>query len=95
MPNTQIVGAAKSYGLDKLNTWISERERLLGPLIEIADGGAQTSARFDLDKDRVRSSFSRVSLKVGSQCVALGGATLVGEGEAYIAGVLMPVCVWR
>jgi hypothetical protein len=79
MANTQIVGAPKSYGLDKLNAWIKEKERLLGPLIEIGDGGAVTAARFDLDKPRLKTGFAFVSLK----------------GDAYITGVLKPVCLWR
>jgi hypothetical protein len=95
MANTQIVGAPKSYDLSKLNAWIKEKERLLGPLIEIGDGGAVTAARFDLDKPRLKTGFAFVSLKVGGACVSPGGVTSAGQGDAYITGVLKPVCLWR
>ncbi|WP_425989815.1 hypothetical protein [Brevundimonas sp. TWP2-3-2] len=95
MANTQIVGAAKSYGLEKLNQWIKEREMLLGPVIDIDDGGASTAAEFDLEAPRVRAKWAKVSLKVGTQCVLQPGAVLIAEGRAYIAGVLQPVCLSR
>lgn len=95
MANTQVVGAPKSYGLDKLNRWLREREMLLGPVVYIGDGGSSTAGVFDLEKPRLKAGFAKVSLKVGAACVLQPGTALVCEGHAYIAGVLQPVCVAR
>ena len=95
MANTQTVGASKAFGLDDLNQWVSEREQLLGPIIEMGDGGTATAGVFDQDRPRVKSKFAKVSLKVGNACVVGAGKTLIGEGEAYILDQLMPVCLTR
>jgi hypothetical protein len=95
MANTQTIGADKALGLDELNQWISENEQILGPIIEIEDGGVGTAGVFDLYQPRVRSKFAKVFLKVGAQCVLGQGWTLIYDGQAYIAGVLSPVCLAR
>lgn len=95
MANTQVVGAPKAYGLDKLNQWLREREMLLGPVVDLGDGGSSTAGVFDLEKPRLKTGFAKISLKIGATCVLQPGSTLVCEGHAYIAGVLQPVCVSR
>lgn len=95
MPNMIVVGADKGYGLDQLNQWISEQEKTLGPITAIGDGGGKTAATFDVRKPLVTAGFAKVSPKVGATCVPSGGQTLICAGHAYIAGALMPVCVWR
>ena len=95
MPNTQIVGASRAYGLDSLNDWIKENEQLLGPLVRIGDGGSATAAEFDLAPGRLKAKFAKLSLKVGDASVVAQDHELVCEGEAYIVNQLMPVCVTR
>lgn len=95
MANTQTIGADKAFGLDDLNQWIAQNEQILGPIVEIDDGGIATAGVFDLSKPRVRSKFAKVVLKVGHQCVLDQGLTLIKDGEAYIAAVLVPVCLAR
>jgi hypothetical protein len=95
MPNTQTVGAKKSYGLDELNQWIAEQEQILGPIVELADGTSATAGVFDLGKPRLKKNFARAALKVGQTCVVDNGHTLIGEGQAYIAGVLTEICLSR
>ncbi len=95
MPNTQIVGANKAYGLHELNQWISEQEQILGPIVDIADGGVATAGEFDLYEPRVKTKFARVALKVGAACVLDDDLELITEGQAYLSGVLMDVCLAR
>lgn len=95
MANTQTIGADRAFGLDDLNTWIAQHDQLLGPIVDIADGGTATAGVFDLSKPRVKAKFARVSQMVGGVCVLGAGETKICEGEAYIATVLLPVCVSR
>jgi hypothetical protein len=95
MANTQTVGADKALSLTQLNQWISENEQILGPVLEIENGGVATAVVFNLAKPRPQDKFARVSLKVGAQCIVPGGHLLVCSGHAYVSGALQAVCVTR
>ncbi len=95
MADTHIVGAKKTYSLPELNQWISEQEMQLGPIVNIADGDDCTAGEFNILGALPTSKFARVALKVGAACVLDDDLELITEGQAYLSGVLMDVCLAR
>ena len=95
MADPTTVGADKTLDLAGLNLWVAQQEQLMGPLVSIGDGGDATAAAFDMDQPAVVLNFAQVNLRLGQSCVVPAGRALVCDGQAYISGALMAVCVSR
>ncbi|WP_421931866.1 hypothetical protein [Phenylobacterium sp.] len=100
MADVRVVGASKDLDLALLNTWIGQRERLMGPVVGVGagqtpEGQPETAVSLDLDQPRPKKNFAKVKLKVGGAAVVAPDQVLVCEGQAYISGVLSDVFLVR
>lgn len=100
MADVRVYGASKDFNLTRLNDWVAQKERLMGPVVAIGQGATdtgsdETAVSIDLDQDRLTQKFAKVKLKVGSSVAVGSNEALVCEGNAFISGALTAVFLVR
>ena len=95
MVDLSPIGVSKDKSLQDLNTIVSQREAILGPLVKIGnDGSKETVLTFDSDQEPP-AKHAVISVTVVGEAIIPSGSTKVAEGKVFIAGGLMGAVATR